>query len=171
MEGDAVFREVQYFRQPWLLIFLAGFILVNIWGVVQQIILGQPWGNKPASNELLVVIFLLSGVLFPVVILTAHLKLDVRPEALVYRFFPFHLHDRTILWKDIIRIQKVTYRPLRDFGGWGVRYGRRGKAYSVSGDQGVLLVLDEGRELLIGSKNAPELERAIALMIRAAGMR
>ena len=46
MGNYAVYREVQYFRQPWLLIFLAGIILVNAWGVVQQIVLGQPWGEQ-----------------------------------------------------------------------------------------------------------------------------
>lgn len=162
METDAAFREVQYFRQPWLLIVMAGIILLNIWGVVQQIVLGQPWGDNPASNELLLIIFLLSGILFPVFILSINLRVEVRKEGLVYRFFPMHLHDRTIAWQEITGHEMVNYHPLRDFGGWGIRYGKLGKAYSVSGDQGVLLVLDDGQKLVIGSRDANGLDLAIS---------
>ena len=164
MVNHVPYREVQYFRQSWLLVFLAAEILVNIWAVVQQIVLGQPWGNNSASDGLLLVIFLLTGVILPVVVLTTHLRVEVRREGVVFQFFPMQLHERTILWRDIPSHVKVPYRPLRDFGGWGIRYGRRGKAYNVSGDQGVALFLGDGREMLFGSRDAQALELAIGMM-------
>jgi hypothetical protein len=54
-----------------------------------------------------------------------------------------------------------TYRPIRDYGGWGIKFGPKGWAYSVSGRQGVQLVLTEKRPLLIGSKRPDELAEAI----------
>ena len=40
-----------------------------------------------------------------------------------------------------------------DYGGWGIRYGRKGKgkAYSVSGNSGVLLTFNNNKTILIGS--------------------
>ncbi len=32
------------------------------------------------------------------------------------------------------------YRPIREYGGWGIRYGWNGRAYSTSGNEGVQLV-------------------------------
>jgi len=171
MVNDVSYWEVQYFRQPWLLVFLGTEISVNIWAVAQQFVLGQPWGNNPAPDDLLLVIFLLTGVLLPILVLSAHLRMEVRREGLVYRFFPMQLRERTIVWLDITDHQKVKYRPIRDFGGWGIRYGRRGKAYNVSGDQGVALILSDGQKLLFGSRDARALDLAIGLMLETGSRR
>jgi hypothetical protein len=58
-----------------------------------------------------------------------------------------------------------TYRPIRDYGGWGIRYGRGGKAYNVSGNRGVMLELSDGQKLLIGSQRPEELANAINLAL------
>jgi hypothetical protein len=52
----------------------------------------------------------------------------------------------------------VTYRPFREYGGWGIRFGRQGIAYTVSGDRGVLVRLRNGRSFLLGSKRPESLE-------------
>ena len=54
-----------------------------------------------------------------------------------------------------------TYRPIREYGGYGIRYSSKGKAYNVSGDRGVQIELLNGERLLIGSQRADELWRAI----------
>jgi hypothetical protein len=56
-----------------------------------------------------------------------------------------------------------TYRPIRDYGGWGIRYGRNGKAYNVSGNRGVMLEFSHGQKLLIGSQKPGDLANAIGL--------
>ena len=48
-----------------------------------------------------------------------------------------------------------------DYGGWGIRRGRRGWAYNVSGNRGVLLQLENEKTLLIGSQRPDELAAAI----------
>jgi hypothetical protein len=54
-----------------------------------------------------------------------------------------------------------TYRPLREYGGWGIRYGAAGKAYNVSGNLGVQLSLLSGRKIMLGSQKPEELVLAI----------
>jgi hypothetical protein len=75
------------------------------------------------------------------------------------RFFP--LTHQNITFEDITRCEVRTYNPIREFGGWGIRYRRGAKAYNVSGNRGVQLELANGKRLLIGSQRSEELARAI----------
>lgn len=68
---------------------------------------------------------------------------------------------RRIEFKEIANAEAVTYRPLRDYGGWGVRLGPKGKTYNMRGDRGVQLTLTNGGRVLIGSQRADELCRII----------
>jgi hypothetical protein len=54
------------------------------------------------------------------------------------------------------------YSPLREFGGWGIRFapGKK-RAYSVSGNKGVELELSDGMHVLIGSQRPEELTQMI----------
>ncbi len=62
---------------------------------------------------------------------------------------------------DIVSATACTYQPLLDYGGWGIRFGRGGRAYSMGGNQGVQLVLRDSSRILIGSERPDELARAI----------
>jgi hypothetical protein len=59
-------------------------------------------------------------------------------------------------------VETRTYRPIRDFGGWGVRWAARGIVYHARGKHGARLVLASGERVLIGSQRADDLARAIA---------
>jgi hypothetical protein len=98
----------------------------------------------------------------PLLILSIHLDIVVREDELSIRFFP--LRRRHYQKNEIISHSVVAYRPLRDFGGWGIRYGRMGKAYTVSGDGGARLVLVDGRAVIIGTRRAEELNAALDMM-------
>ena len=171
-EGDrTLFREVQYFRQVWLLALLLFLFAIMLWGFVQQIILGIPWGNNPAPDWLMILLPILMGATLLFFTLVLRLETEVALDSLVYRFFPFHLRSRRVFCPDIVEHHAITYHPLGDFGGWGIRYGRLGTAYSVSGNQGVLIRSKGDRQVLIGSRKADELDAAIGLMCKRAGDR
>ena len=69
--------------------------------------------------------------------------------------------NRRISYDEIVTAQSVVYKPLRDFGGWGYRIGPGGKAYNMSGNLGVQLVLTRERRVLIGSQKPDDLAAAI----------
>ena len=70
--------------------------------------------------------------------------------------------ERTIAWSDIRGVEALTYRPIKDFGGWGVRWATaRGIVYNARGKRGVRMVLASGERVLVGSQRADELARAI----------
>ena len=66
-----------------------------------------------------------------------------------------------IAFDDISLIYPRTYQPLGEFGGYGIRWGKYGRAYNVSGNRGVQLEFSNGRKLLIGSQHAEELTTAL----------
>ena len=61
---------------------------------------------------------------------------EVRRDSLYYRFYPFHISIHRIACEDIKAVKARTYRPIMEYGGWGIRWSRRGKAYNVYGNRG-----------------------------------
>jgi hypothetical protein len=95
-------------------------------------------------------------------VLGASLRTEVRADGLYVRFAPFHRRERRLGWEEIASAEARTYRPLLEYGGWGLRGWKANRAFNVSGNRGVQLVLKNGDRLLLGSQRAEELERAIA---------
>jgi hypothetical protein len=163
--SDVVFREVQRFRQPWLWVVILAIVGLVVWAVVQQFGYGEPFGTNPMSDTGLIVVALVFGVGLPLFLLSINLTTEVRSDALYYRFFPLNLTFRRLGPEDIREYQVRTYSPLREYGGWGIRWGSKGKAYSVSGDRGVELLLLDGRRVLIGSQSPEELAQALKKVV------
>ncbi len=68
---------------------------------------------------------------------------------------------RTVPFGDIRALESVVYRPLREFGGWGVRRRGSRRAWTARGNRAVKLELSGGQELFIGSDNPQRLEERI----------
>ena len=163
---SASFREVQGFRQWWLWVLLPATALGTIglfgYGIYTQIIEGNPWGDRPMSDAGLLTTTIATTILVAGVaalILSARLTTEVRSDGLHIRFFP--LKWKAINFDTIASYEARTYRAIRDYGGYGIRWGRAGKAYIVGGDEGLQLMLNDGRKILIGSRRAGELEAAM----------
>ena len=64
---------------------------------------------------------------------------------------------REILRNNIERVEATTYRPIRQFGGWGIRRGRlqgtETGVYSIRGSTGVLVTLVKPMRIAFGSVN------------------
>jgi hypothetical protein len=72
------------------------------------------------------------------------------------------LYRTSIPTSDIRLAEAVQYRPVRDYGGWGIRGTRGRRALNTRGDRGVLLTRANGSTLLIGSQKPRELLAALA---------
>lgn len=158
------FTETQKFSQPWilLLIGISGLLppIIFGFGIYQQIILGKPFGNNPMSDNGLIITFILTMALMIGLIALfalAQLTTIIDKQGITYRFFPFQLSFRKIEWTQIDKYEVITYNPIRDYGGWGLRYGKKGRALNVSGNKGLQLYLLNGKNILIGTKKESEL--------------
>lgn len=66
------------------------------------------------------------------------------------------------LLENVVAAESISYRPLREYGGWGIKgWSRRKIAYNVRGDRGALLTRADGRTVLIGSQRPDGLAAAI----------
>jgi hypothetical protein len=157
--AQPVFHEEQSFRLMRQRILVAippvSMLLLLIW----QVLLGHPWGKQPMSNAGVIgwTIFLWL-VYFRLV--TVRLVTDVRANELSVAMRGLW-RERRIPLDQIKSAKSVTYDPVRDYGGFGVRTTARGKAYIASGHRGVRLELAKGGVILIGSERPEELELAI----------
>jgi hypothetical protein len=158
------FREVQHFRQFWLwALLLAGLAPVAL-GLYWQIGRGRRWGNHPASDATLVAVHCLVLLLlawFYLVKLVTEVDDDEIRAQFVYMW-----RAKRIPFSQIRKAEAVTYRPIRDYGGWGIRMGPAGWAYNVSGNRGVRIDYNDGNKFLIGSQRPEELEQAIQARLR-----
>ncbi len=155
------FSETQYFRQKWLWAIIIFFPTFSLYGIYEQIIMGNPIGDKPISDDGLIWFTVLIGFGLPLLFYNIRLKTRVSEEGLHYQFFPIHLKERTISFGDIESFKARKYSPLKEFGGWGIRFGFEGKAYNVSGEEGLQLILKNNRKILFGSQKVKELEKAM----------
>ena len=155
------FHEQQRFQQVWIWFLVLGIAVLIWYSAIQQIILRRPFGSRPAPDTLLIIFWLLFGIGLPVLIFTARLITEVRSDGIYVRFFPFHFSYRKIALEELGSFEVRKYNALREYGGWGIRYGPQGKAYNVGGNRGVQLVLTDGKRILIGSQRPEEFLTAL----------
>jgi hypothetical protein len=132
-------------------------------GLYRQLVLGQPWGDRPAPNAVLfgagVVTLLVS--LLPLVLLSLTLTVETTTDALVVRLetkAPIALmRPKRIPREEIVDAAVSSRFPL----GAGATRGWRQEAYKVSGGDGVELTLRSGKTVFVGSGQPRELLAAI----------
>ena len=143
---EIIFEEKQKFKQWWLWVILLVFPLLSVF----------PYDNKGVNYYYVII-----GFSIPLIFYFFELRTFVTSEGLWFQFFPFHLKKHLIKLTEIEKIEAVHYNPLLEYGGWGIRYGFKGKAYNVSGKKGVKIHLLNGKNILFGSLKNKDLENAL----------
>jgi hypothetical protein len=145
--NTVLFEEHQSFHQPWLWTLMLAVLAVLVFASL----------NAPEGRPWVVLSLVLAVALL---LYSMKLTVQVDTETVRIRFFP--IWKKTIPLAEIVRWEPRTYRPILEYGGWGIRYSfGKGWAYNVSGNLGVQLELASGKRILIGSQRAEELARAI----------
>lgn len=145
------YYEVQYFwQQPlsWFAWIVCGgaIFMLNRAGVIH-------------SGFAVVMTVFIAGVILLVTFTQLHT--EVSDEGIAYKMRPFHRQWRRIPWNEIQTAYVREYKPLREYGGWGVRIGLNGKAYNVKGNQGLQVELVSGQKILIGTQRPEELQSVL----------
>jgi Family of unknown function (DUF6141) len=158
-----LFREVQRFRQWFFWVPILVVTGIIWWQFGQQVLLGHPQGSRPVPDPVAWILTLVFGLGFPAFALVVRMITEVRPGSLSVRLAP--LGSKRIPVRGIQSAQAREYSPMREFGGWGIRVSKDGRAYNAHGTVGVQLVLTDGSHILIGTQQPEELLAAL----RAAG--
>lgn len=151
-----LFSEKQRFTQWWVWVFLIGTNGLMAFMLYKQIATGVPAGTNPVSDTAL--FFICGGmVLFTIFFLSLRLDTEIKEDGIYVRFFPFHLKFRHHGWNQISKCYVRVYKPLMEYGGWGIRGFAQNRALNVSGKKGLQLEFTDGKKLLIGSQKSNEL--------------
>lgn len=150
-KGDGLFLEEQRYSGRFVgaLLFgiLIGWVLLVASGLIRDLM-------GPVLVLALLIFFAL-----------ARLVVRVSPEGLDVEFHP--LTHRHIPLTDIASCEARVYRPMREYGGWGIRWGWKGRAYNIRGNRGVQLTLRSGESVLLGSQREDELASVIRQQMRS----
>lgn len=82
---------------------------------------------------------------------------QVRKDGIYVRFPPFQPSFTRFSWDMIRDIYLRKYNALSEYSGWGIKTGPKGKAYTVSGDAGIQIVLRDNTKILIGTQRPDEI--------------
>jgi hypothetical protein len=163
-EQNIIFHEEQKFSSYFILpaILIMAFAVGASGFSLRELIYEQK-----VTNPVPIIVLLIAGVFVPIAIallfLSLKLQTEVRPDGLYFRFFPIHKKYHKFDPEQISEYYTRKYRPLREYGGWGIRYGfKAGKAYNVSGNQGLQLVLKNGNKVLLGTQRPEQLSEALS---------
>lgn len=80
------------------------------------------------------------------------LRTRITDEAIDIRWGFLEVIKKKIPFESIENAEAVTYSPIKEFGGWGIRYGRnKKKAWNIRGNRALLLHLTDGTLFYLGS--------------------
>lgn len=162
------FKETQRFKNWWAWLAVAALNVLFIYAIVQQIIIGKPFGPKPAPDYVLILVelFLLLLLLF---LISIKLKTKITDTGIYYRFYPFQFKETVIEWHELRDAYIRHYSSFYEYGGWGLRTGteKTGKAVntSASSAEGLQLEFNNGKLLLIGTRKTTEIQTIIDTMM------
>jgi hypothetical protein len=141
------YKESQKFNQWWLWL-----INFSVYGAV-AVAGWSSWSNGGSLVEALIGPAVMAAVM--ILLATLELRTVITTDGIEVKFWPF---GRQRIFKSEIKGAVVRkYSPIREFGGWGYRIGRSGKAYNMQGSQGLQLEFTNGDRLLIGTQKPEEL--------------
>jgi len=150
IDNEKIFYEIQQFRQKWIWTILLIVLFVLFLPIISGII-----------SILLGVILILTGFCFIWLFYSMKLITEIKGDSIHIKFSPFT--TQIIPSSEIIKYEIRQYRPIIEYGGWGIRFNRSGKAYTVSGNIGIQIQLSAGKGILIGTQQPNEFLQAMKL--------
>ncbi len=162
--NKAVFKEVQGFRIWYAWAAIGALNILFLYALIQQVIVGIPFGSRPASN-LGLVLMEFAALSFLYFLFSIRLKTSISEEGIFYRFYPFQKKMTTIEWNELSDAYMREYNSFYEFGGYGIRVGsaktNRAINTSASCNTGLQLEFKDGSLLLIGTKRPDEIRLII----------
>ncbi len=172
LQGVVLYREDQGYGWPWpgMLLVLVGVVTCAAviapfgFGMWQQLVNGQPWGDKPMPDAALYVVGPVAILLsfLPFAALFARLLVEVRADGI--RIELVRLRGPHIIARD--EVQGVSLTHIGPFG-WGESRTLGRLVYRMAGSEGVELELAGGKKVVIGSERPRSLQDAVRSMLEA----
>ena len=163
---SAIYREEQRFG--WWVYALLAIIMALAWAMYEG---RGPIGQGFAGRHHRTLVFgVAAGLVLPVVLVVVgvlRMTTLVTPTDVRVWFGFIPTYRRSIAIGSIARVEVVQYRPIVDYGGWGIRHGKDNeRVLNARGNRGVRLHMVDGSKILIGSQRPEELALAVEGSLR-----
>ncbi len=158
-----IYREVQRMSQTLFAFIFGGTSLLFIIGmIVFHFKENATWNESVTGIVIATVVLFFTGWLF----LSLRLEVKIEESRLSYRMPPLINKERFIQRDEIRSYEVVDFKPIAQYGGWGIRFSpTRGKALTISGSTGLKLHLKNGKDLMLGTMKKAEIDKAMARMM------
>ena len=177
------FKEIQRYKKPWIRYIITAVVVIMILNATFLVRQLMASGQEGAADEnerivlITVTIFIIIFTLGFVINFTRMKMITIVTEEGIQVFYPPILRKgRTIHRRSIERFEIRQYKPLVEFGGWGIktrgrplRQRRYGKALTAYGKTGLQLHLRNGKKFLIGTQRPDPFRHAVSKMLESQG--
>lgn len=156
-----LFKEIQKANLSWKWVLFIALYILMIWALYEQIEM------QDLAGMIAIVFSITVIIIFNIIITMMKLETEIGEKEIRFRFIPFHKSSRKIKWIELSDFYIRDYKPLREYGGYGIQQSlRNGKAYSISGKTGIQLIKKDGKKIIIGTQKPKELERVLKLITK-----
>lgn len=104
--------------------------------------IAHPTDSEPFDWFGLVILAIVGLFIFSI-----KLKITIDPKGITYQYPPFRNKPTTLTWENIETVELLKINPLREFGGWGLRYGKLGAAYTTRGKHILHIKMRKGKPI------------------------
>lgn len=168
--GKVFYKEEQKFASISLY-FSMGLIYATtvsflLYGNIMQFVYNQPFGDNPVTDNgliLLTVLILLLLIVSAYLLFGSRLVIEINHSGINYNFHPFFKKTKHIPKESIKTHEVRKYKPIMEYGGWGIKKGIKGKgdAFNISGNIGLQIELKDGKRVLFGTQRPDAIKRAM----------
>jgi len=160
---DVLYKESQRFTQWWLGILMFGISVLPLYGIVQQLVFKEPWGDKPMADWGLIV-YAAGTAALVYFIYTINLRTWIHPDGVQVSFPPF-FRNKHFSFDDMVSAEVVTY----GFVGYGLRISfKYGTVYNIKGNKGLAIIMKNGKKYLIGTQHPVQVAEIIKHLLTRA---
>ena len=137
------------------------FVVLAAIALAQAVVLAVGVRNDARAAPAVLALGLVAGVLVPLLLMTLHIAVTVTEEDLWLALPPFW--RRTVRLERISGVEVIEVSPLRDTGGYGLRFGGGGRvALVMRRGPAVEVRTVTGERYVIGTRRPEQLVAALA---------
>ena len=111
-------------------------------------------------------VLLYVAIALAISLLNGGMRTIVTREMVTVRLGLFGIRVLKIKTSEIAASEILEFSPIKDFGGYGIRFNRKMYAYFLKGNRGIKITLDHGMQYLIGADRPEQLLAVIKTVSR-----
>jgi hypothetical protein len=161
-----LYEEKIIIRKTWVGALILTSLLLSVL-VVAVSIVADP--NTKYTSSIIAILIIVEVTLF-ILFLFAKLIIKIDVLGISYQWFPLMIKQSQVNWDTVTNAWVRKSKPLKEFGGWGIKGSRKNRAINVSGDWGLQLVLMDERRIFIETQK-PEDIKQVLVQLASKGIR